>query len=46
MIEKQVNDLAEKVAMQNFTVAQLQAEYNAAQQGAEYQYVAPSGATA
>lgn len=46
VIEKQVNDLAEKVAMQNFTVAQLQAEYNAAQQGAEYQYVAPSGATA
>ena len=40
--EAEVSRLTQKVEAQTFMVAQLQAEYNAAQQGSEYKYVPPT----
>lgn len=46
VIDAQVAELTNLVAQQNFLVAQLQAEYVAAQQGAEYKYVPPTAPAA
>lgn len=46
VIESQVSDLTGKVDNQSFVVAQLLAEYNAAQQGAEYKFVPPTAPAA